>query len=164
MPSNPSAPPPQQYGDFTQPMNGEGGSLQGLELTASLPFDLFSEALTGFGVVASASFFDSSITIRDPESASSVGNGPISLPGLSDRVYNWTLYYERNGFEARVNQRRRSDFISHRARQNTDKTPRPSPVKYARPFCSSSTREAERTQTCRASAVHNAARDDCECS
>ncbi|KAF1692880.1 TonB-dependent receptor [Pseudoxanthomonas koreensis] len=111
VPSNPSAPPPQQYGDFTQPMNGEGGSLQGLELTASLPFDLFSEALTGFGVVASASFFDSSITIRDPESASSVGSDPISLPGLSDRVYNWTLYYERNGFEARVNQRRRSDFI-----------------------------------------------------
>ncbi len=111
VPTNPNAPPPQQYGDFTQPMNGEGGSLQGLELTASLPFELFSGALTGFGVVASASFFDSSITIRDPESASSVGDGPISLPGLSDRVYNWTLYYERNGFEARVNQRRRSDFI-----------------------------------------------------
>ena len=111
VPTNPNAPPPQRYGDFTQPMNGEGGSLQGLELTASLPFELFAEALTGFGIVASASFFDSSITIRDPESASSVGNGPISLPGLSDRVYNWTLYYERNGFEARVNQRRRSDFI-----------------------------------------------------
>ena len=40
-----------------------------------------------------------------------MGTDPISLPGLSDRVYNWTLYYERNGFEARVNQRRRSDFI-----------------------------------------------------
>ncbi len=107
----PGTQPPQAIGDFTQPMNGEGGSLQGLELTASIPFELFSSALTGFGVVASASFFDSSIEILDPESASSVGSDPIALPGLSDRVYNWTLYYERNGFEARINQRRRSDFI-----------------------------------------------------
>ncbi|AKC87654.1 TonB-dependent receptor [Pseudoxanthomonas suwonensis] len=107
----PGTQPAQNIGDFTQPMNGEGGRLSGLELTASLPFELFSDTLRGFGVVASASFFDSDIQILDPESASSVGDDPISLPGLSDRVYNWTLYYERNGFEARVNQRRRSDFI-----------------------------------------------------
>ncbi len=29
----------------------------------------------------------------------------------SKRVYNLTAYYEANGFEARVSQRRRSDFI-----------------------------------------------------
>ena len=61
--------------------------------------------------MASASFNDSNIEIRDPESASSVGSGDIALPGLSKRVYNLTAYYERNGFEARINQRRRSDFI-----------------------------------------------------
>ena len=102
----------QNTGNYTAPFNGQGGSLQGLELTASIPFELFSEVLTGFGVVASASFFDSSINLPvDPSNTSSMGTDPISLPGLSDRVYNWTLYYERNGFEARVNQRRRSDFI-----------------------------------------------------
>ena len=31
---------------------------------------------------------------------SSVGSGDISLPGLSDRVYNFTAYYEHNGFES----------------------------------------------------------------
>ena len=98
-------------GTMSAPFNGKGGMLQGLELTASLPLDLFSQALTGFGIVASASFNDSNIKIRDPESSSSVGNGDISLPGLSDRVYNFTAYYERNGFEFRVNNRRRSDFI-----------------------------------------------------
>jgi len=118
----PNDPPVTSIGDFTQPMNGQGGSLQGLELTASLPFELFSTALTGFGVVASASFFDSDIQILDPESASSVGSDPISLPGLSDRVYNWTLYYERNGFEARVNQRRRSDFIGEIGNFNGNRT------------------------------------------
>jgi len=30
---------------------------------------------------------------------------------LSKRVYNLTAYYEHNGFEARISQRRRSDFI-----------------------------------------------------
>ncbi|MDI1253706.1 TonB-dependent receptor [Thermomonas sp.] len=103
--------PPQTTGNYTAPYNGQGGKLQGLELTASLPFNLWWQALDGFGIVASASFTDSNIKIRDPESASSVGGGDISLPGLSKSVYNFTAYYERNGFEARINNRRRSDFI-----------------------------------------------------
>ncbi|MEF3080753.1 TonB-dependent receptor [Luteimonas sp. SMYT11W] len=107
----PNSPPVQTIGNFTAPQNGEGGTLRGLELTASLPFDLWTESLRGFGIVASASFNDSSIQIFDPESANSVGSGPIDLPGLSKRVYNLTAYYERDGFEARVSQRRRSDFI-----------------------------------------------------
>ena len=85
--------------------------MKGLELTASLPLNLFTPVLDGFGVVASATFTDSNIKIVDPDSATSVGSGPIALPGLSKRVYNFTAYYERNGFEARINQRRRSDFI-----------------------------------------------------
>ena len=103
--------PPQTTGNYTAPYNGKGGKLQGLELTASLPFNLWSQALDGFGIVASASFTDSNIKVRDPESANSVGGGDISLPGLSKSVYNFTAYYERDGFEARINNRRRSDFI-----------------------------------------------------
>ncbi|TWT20342.1 TonB-dependent receptor [Luteimonas marina] len=102
----------QNEGRYSAPFNGSGGTLQGLELSASLPLDLvFGDALRGFGVVASASFNDSDISILAPENSSSVGNDPITLPGLSDRVYNLTAYFERNGFEARVSQRRRSDFI-----------------------------------------------------
>ncbi|WP_256646831.1 TonB-dependent receptor [Thermomonas paludicola] len=104
--------PVQTTGTMSAPFNGKGGKLQGIELTASLPLDLvFGNAWQGFGVVASASFNDSSIKILDPDSASSVGNGPIALPGLSKRVYNFTAYYERDGFEFRINNRRRSDFI-----------------------------------------------------
>ncbi len=107
----PGQPPAQQFGTFTAPYNGQGGSLKGLELSASMPFNLFAPALNGFGVVASASFNDSNVKIRAPDSASSVGDGDITLPGLSKRVYSLTLYYERQGFEARISQRRRSDFI-----------------------------------------------------
>ena len=107
----PGAAPVRRFGNFSSPVNGEGGSLRGLELTASVPLEMLSDPLQGFGVVANASFYESSIKIRDPESSSSVGGGDIGLPGLSDRVLNLTAYYERNGFEARVSQRRRSDFI-----------------------------------------------------
>ncbi|MCC8363674.1 TonB-dependent receptor [Lysobacter sp. A6] len=104
--------PVSPIGTFTAPYNGKGGYLQGLELTASLPLDLFWDAAEGFGIVGSASFFDSNITIPpDPSSVSSVGASNITLPGLSDEVYSFTAYYARGGFEARVNQRWRSDFI-----------------------------------------------------
>ena len=107
----PGSHPALNFGTLNGPFNGTGGKLQGLELTASVPLELLSPSLQGFGIIANASFNDSSITIRDPDSSSSVGNGPISLPGLSKRVYNLTAYYEHKGFEVRLNQRRRSDFI-----------------------------------------------------
>ena len=111
-----------QTGTFSSPQNGKGGTLRGLELTASLPLDMFTDALRGFGVQASATFNDSDIEILDPESAASVGSDPIALPGLSDRVYNFTAYFERNGFEARVSQRRRSDFIGEIGNFNGNRT------------------------------------------
>ncbi len=98
-------------GQFSAPYNGNGGKLQGLELAASLPLRMVSPALDGFGIVLSASFNDSNVKIKDPESSSSVGDGEISLPGLSKSNYNITAYYEKAGFEARINHRTRSDFI-----------------------------------------------------
>lgn len=98
-------------GNYTAPFNGQGGKLSGVELSVSMPFAQFVPALRGFGVVASATFNNSSIEIKDPDSASSVGSGPIDLPGLSKRVSNLTVYYERGGFEVRISQRKRSDFI-----------------------------------------------------
>ena len=121
-PAGTTYPPIQKTGTFSAPQNGKGGTLQGLELTASLPFEMFTPVLTGFGIQASASFNDSSIKILAPDNASSVGNDPISLPGLSKRVYNLTAYYERNGFEARVSQRRRSDFIGEIGNFNGSRT------------------------------------------
>ena len=109
-------------GTFTAPYNGKGGKLQGLELAASLPLNLISRSLDGFGLQASASFTHSGIKVKDPESATSVGGGDITLPGLSKQVYNVTAYYEANGFEARISQRRRSDFIGEIGNFNGSRT------------------------------------------
>ncbi|MBB4756515.1 TonB-dependent receptor [Xanthomonas campestris] len=118
----PGSAPVLTTGTFSAPFNGKGGTLRGAELTASLPLDLLFAPLEGFGIQASATFNDSDVKIRDPESASSVGDGEISLPGLSERVYNLTAYYEHKGFEARVSQRRRSDFIGEIGNFNGNRT------------------------------------------
>jgi TonB-dependent receptor len=93
-------------GKFTQPMNGNGGSLKGLEFTLSLPFQLLSKSLEGFGMIASAARNSSSITVDNTNLGSA-----ITLPGLSKTVTNLTLYYEKSGFSTRISRRYRSDFI-----------------------------------------------------
>ncbi|AOY62573.1 TonB-dependent receptor [Xanthomonas citri pv. glycines] len=118
----PGSAPVLTTGTFSAPFNGKGGTLRGVELTASLPLELIFAPLEGFGIQASATFNDSDVKIRDPESVSSVGDGEISLPGLSKRVYNLTAYYEHKGFEARVSQRRRSDFIGEIGNFNGNRT------------------------------------------
>ena len=77
--------------------------VSGLELTATLPGNILSDSLEGFGTVISATFLDSSLDNLNGEKE--------EIPGLSDKVYNWTLYYENYGFQARVSMRYRSDFL-----------------------------------------------------
>ena len=108
----PNKPPTQTTGNFSAPFNGKGGSLRGLELSASVPLNMLTPALDGFGVLGSASFNDSSVTIRSPENASSVGDGPIALPGLSKRVASAAVFYDYGPFSARVSGNYRSSFLS----------------------------------------------------
>lgn len=95
--------PTTTLGKINQPVNGEGGSIRGLELTASLPLDLLWKPLDGFGLIATYSDTDSSIRPNGPGSTE-----PLS--GLSNYVSNATLYYERGGFSARYSRRTRSAF------------------------------------------------------
>lgn len=89
-----------------------------------MPLSQLSPALSGFGIVASASFTSSNIKIKDVDGdiVKSLGSDPITLPGLSKRVYNLTAYYERDGFEVRVSQRKRSDFIGEIGNFNGSRT------------------------------------------
>jgi TonB-dependent receptor len=100
---------PQTTGNFTLPVNGNGGYLWGLEFTTSLNFSLFSDALDGFGAILSYSYTESDIEVQG--NISSVGSTNIPLPGLSQDVWSATLYYEKYGFGARVATRYRSEFI-----------------------------------------------------
>ncbi len=95
-------------GSYNHPVNGSGGSIKGLEFSASLPLNLATSYLDGFGVVFTASQTSSDVTLPDSTDG---GSGKIDLPGLSKRVASLTLYYEKAGFSARVAERYRSDFI-----------------------------------------------------
>jgi iron complex outermembrane receptor protein len=86
------------------PENGKGGYIRGLELSASLQGDIFFEPLRNFGLIVSGSFTDSEVKLDE-------GSDPISMPGLSKRVINTTFYYENNGFNARISNRKRSKFL-----------------------------------------------------
>lgn len=92
-------------GFISAPANGRGGRIYGLELSASLPFGAFVPALDGFGAIGSASFTDSKVRRRPQDE-------PEDLPGLSRRVLNGTLYFEKYGFGARVSARHRSKFLA----------------------------------------------------
>ena len=101
-------------GNLTQPVNGNGGNLKGFELAVSLPGDRFTDSLSGFGTILSYSYTDSSIKIFDSPgtgTTSGTGFGEIPLPGLSENVWNATLYYEKYGFSARIAARSRSKYI-----------------------------------------------------
>lgn len=100
---------PLTTGDFTRPVNGSGGYVQGVELSTSVPFNMFSDSLDGFGAQFSYSYTDSDIAIQGSVSSVSIDN--IPLPGLSEDVWNLTLYYENYGFAARINTRYRSEYL-----------------------------------------------------
>jgi len=91
-----------RMGVSTLKQNGKGGWVQGYEITASIPFDLFTDALEGFGIIASGAWNDSSIKINDEDTP---------IPGLSEEIFNTTLYYERYGFSVRVSNRYRGTFL-----------------------------------------------------
>jgi iron complex outermembrane receptor protein len=101
---------PNKVGNFTAPVNGTGGMIKGLEFAVSVPLNLATRYLDGFGVVFNASQTSSDVNVPDTTDGGAAGT-KIDLPGLSKRVASVTLYYEKAGFSARVAERYRSDFI-----------------------------------------------------
>lgn len=100
-----TGPAPDPVGVYSRPANGSGGGIKGYELALSVPFDLFTPALEGFGFTANYSDTSSSIKRLGPDGPSE----PIA--GLSKQVRNFSFYYENHGFQARVSQRSRSNFL-----------------------------------------------------
>lgn len=84
--------------------NGNGGRVYGAEASLSLPLATFTQALDGFGVLASGSYTQSRVREGSAD--------PIAMPGLSRWVVNGTAYFEKAGFQARISGRYRSKFLA----------------------------------------------------
>ncbi len=97
-------PPATQIGILNSETNTGGGDFYGAELSATVPFDVFTQALTGFGVTGGVGY--TKTKIEDAQ-------GNIDqIPGYSEWVANGTLYYDLNGFSARGSVRYRSEFLA----------------------------------------------------
>ncbi|WP_332876122.1 TonB-dependent receptor [Massilia sp. S19_KUP03_FR1] len=111
---------PSNIGSFTHPVNGSGGKIKGVEFAVSVPLNLATRYLDGFGVVFNASQTSSDVNVPDTTDGA-VAGAKIDLPGLSKRVASLTVYYEKAGFSARVAERYRSDFIGEVNRVEGDR-------------------------------------------
>jgi iron complex outermembrane receptor protein len=111
-----TVPPAGPIGTFTTSVNGTGGDLTGIELAVSVPFNLLTPALEGFGASASYSNTTSSVVLPNliglnPNQQVPSGGIGIPLPGLSKDNAKLILYYERGGFSAFVAENYRSTYI-----------------------------------------------------
>jgi len=96
--------PATTIGTLDSEVNTGGGDFYGGELAATIPFDIFTSALDGFGATGGVGY--TKTRIED-------ANGNIDqIPGYSEWVANGTLYYERGGFNARGSVRYRSEFLA----------------------------------------------------
>jgi iron complex outermembrane receptor protein len=99
-------------GLLTKPINGDGGNLHGIELAVNIPFSMITPYLDGFGMSANHSDTQSGIALPAVSFATiNVNPAKIPLPGLSRRVSNLRLYYEKSGFQFAWAARKRSDFL-----------------------------------------------------
>jgi len=91
-------------GIVSGPVNDGHGYVKGAQVTLNLPLGMIIRPLNGFGIILTGDYTKSSLKYGD-------NPAPISVPGLSKWVANGTLYYQHNGFEARVSDSYRSSFL-----------------------------------------------------
>jgi iron complex outermembrane recepter protein len=110
---------PSTIGLLKAQTNSKGGSIYGAELAGTLPFDVFTSALDGFGLTGGVSYTKSKV--RSDNSAT--GNVD-DIPGYSRWVANGTAYFEKHGFNARGSVRYRSSFRGEVVGFGGDRFPR----------------------------------------
>lgn len=96
--------PVNMVGTITQPVNLSAGELYGVELGGTLPFDVLTPALDGFGITGGVGYTETSIK-------PSLTGLSEDMPDYSKWVANATVFFEKWGFNARGSLRYRSSFV-----------------------------------------------------
>lgn len=92
--------------DVYQPVNADGSyDVDGVELIAQLPLGTLHSALDGFGINANYTLLDSSLA-----GESDLGIA-TPMPGLAEKTYNVTVYYENSRFDARVSYNHKDEYV-----------------------------------------------------
>jgi len=92
--------------DVYQPINADGTYVvKGVELIAQLPLSMLHRSLEGFGINANYTMLDSSLAGESDLGVST------PMPGLSEKSYNMTVYYENERFDARVSYNHKGEYV-----------------------------------------------------
>ncbi len=102
-PTPPGQVPSSPIGVFSGPVNTHGGWIMGGELAGTLPFDVFTSALSGFGVTGGLGYTETK--------AYDANGNSTAIPGYSKWVGSLTAFYENGGFNLRGSMRYRSGFL-----------------------------------------------------
>ena len=102
-PKPPGLVPSSPIGIFSGPVNTKGGWIMGGEIAGTLPFEVFTSALTGFGVTGGLGYTETKAFNADGSTS--------TIPGYSKYVGNLTAYYDNGGFSVRGSMRYRSGFL-----------------------------------------------------
>lgn len=94
---------PSDIFQVTRRINGQGGSLHGIELQYQQPFSFLPGAWSNFGFIGNFTYVDSEVDYG------AAGKG--RLTGQSKQTYNATLYYEAGPFQARVSAAHRGQYL-----------------------------------------------------
>ena len=120
VPSSPAALNPalqsQPIWTIQSPVNGTGGSVEGIEIAAQAPFRFLPGFLSNFGAIVNVTLIDSEVQYTQQGPATTPGGSLPSalydspLYGLTKRQANATLYYEDDRFSARASVAYRGPF------------------------------------------------------
>lgn len=102
-PTPPGQVPSSPIGIFSGPVNTHGGWIMGGELAGTLPFEVFTSALSGFGVTGGLGYTETK--------AFDANGNSTAIPGYSKWVGSLTAFYENGGFNLRGSMRYRSSFL-----------------------------------------------------
>lgn len=91
-------------GAFSGPVNFSDGTITGIEGTVRVDFGDVTPALEGFGGFFSYTYADASIEDQTMT--------PLDIPGYSQSTWSGDIFYERDGFRAKLAARYRSGFLS----------------------------------------------------
>jgi iron complex outermembrane receptor protein len=91
-------------GVVSGPVNFADGKITGIEGTIRVNFGDLSSALDGFGGFYSITYADAEVQNQNFD--------PLPIPGYSDLTWSGDIFYEKNGFRAKLAARYRSGFLS----------------------------------------------------
>ncbi|MGF7151567.1 TonB-dependent receptor [Sphingomonas zeicaulis] len=93
--------------DVTQPINGAGAKILGVELSAQTAFTFLPAPFDGLGAIANYTYSKAT----DVGLSNTLDGSELGFPGLSKHSYNFVLYYDKGAINIRAAYNGRSRYL-----------------------------------------------------